>query len=429
MGKFVRDNVLTVGAKVLLVLFLIVFNLVIGRALGPHGKGVITLSVSVASYLGMVGTLGLDYGIIHYSKGKPEILRRGMAAAAWTWLAVSAFLVLSLWAIYPWRGALGLGSLDGLAWVITVASVPLFLGLKFVQEGFRAQEDFVWFNLLEAGKGFLAALVALALVLGLKAGLVGGLLTVPGRALPLLLLGAAVLGYRGLLSLRPDLSLWRKALVYGLKADVGQVFQFLNYRLGLFILGGFWGAREVGLYAAALGFAELLWYVSGSVAMTLFPRVSASGEEADRIAAITTRFTQGITLLGALMMALLGKWAILLVYGPQFSGSVVPLLLMIPGAWAFGYAKLSVAWLMGKGKPAHGTYLTFISLGALIPVSFLLIPKLGAVGGALASTAIYTLGGIIGLAWFRRYSPLPLREFLLPKPSDLGTLRRLLPKP
>ncbi len=429
MRKYLRDNLLTVGAKALSVLFLIAFNLIIGRALGPEGKGVISLSITLATYLGTVGTLGLDYGIIHYSKGKPELLRKGLAAAVWTWLLASLGFVLVLSALSPWRAYLGLGSLDGAAWALTVGSVPLFLGLKFVQEGLRAQEDFLWFNLLEAGKGLLAALVALGLVLWLKMGLWGGLLTVPGRALPLLLLGLGVLWARGLLGLKPDPELWRKSLVYGLKADIGQAFQFLNYRLGLFVLGAFWGAWEVGLYAAALGFAELLWYVSGSVAMTLFPRVSASGEDADRIAALTTRFTQGITFLGALLMALIGRWAILLVYGPQFSGSFLPLLLMLPGAWAFGYAKLSVAWLMGKGKPAHGTYLTFISLGAIIPASLLLIPPFGATGAALASGVVYTLGGLVGIYWFRRYSELPLREFLLPKPSDFGRLRRLLRRP
>ena len=64
--------------------------------------------------------------------------------------------------------------------------------------------------------------------------------------------------------LRPhyDPAILRQMLAFGLRGYVGNLLQFFNYRLDLFIVGILLGPAAVGIYTAAIGLAELLWHRS-----------------------------------------------------------------------------------------------------------------------------------------------------------------------
>ncbi|MHB8959825.1 MAG: hypothetical protein ACYDAN_09385 [Candidatus Limnocylindrales bacterium] len=54
---------------------------------------------------------------------------------------------------------------------------------------------------------------------------------------------------------------------------IGNLVQFLNYRLDIFREVAFPSLRELGLYALGVTLGQLLWIVSDSAASVLLPRV------------------------------------------------------------------------------------------------------------------------------------------------------------
>lgn len=419
---FFRDNLLTFSARIAGVLFFAAFSAIVGRILGPEGKGVVSLSMMVVTYMTTIGTLGVDYGLIQLVGKRRDALRGGVAALLWTCLISSALLCALLWFLGPWRKFVGLGGLDNILWLLTILAIPPALFSKAFQEIFRAKGNFIGFNAFDAGRSLLSALFAVLLVWAWPLGNLGAILSVPLREMVLIALGLVILWPA--LSLAPRRDPWKTVLSFGLKASLGNTLQFLNYRLDAFIVAYFLGTYGVGIYAAAVGLAEFLWFVPGSVALVLFPRAAAlPEEEAKTLAASATRITQFITFIGAILMAALGWLAIWIIYGPQFSSSYLPLLLILPGIWLFGYGKLSVSYLMGMNKPLYGTYLTVFSLVLMVPLDLLMIPKWGVSGASIASSIVYSLGGFLGIWWFIRHTRLPLSAFLLPRKEDWGFLR------
>lgn len=416
---------MTFSARIAGVIFYVAFGAIVGRALGPEGKGVVSLSLMVVAYMSTIGTLGVDYGLILLAGRQRESLKAGVAALVWTCLISSVVLCALLWFLGPWRRFAGLEGLDDTLWLLTIAAVPLSLFSKSFQEIFRAKGNFIGFNAFDAGRSLLSALIAMPLVWWLGFGNLGAVLTVPVRDAVLVIVGLVVLW--PVLSLAPRADAWKKVLSFGFKASLGNTLQFLNYRLDAFIVAYFIGSYGVGIYSVAVGLAEFLWFVPGSVALVLFPRAAALPEnEAKNLAASATRITQFITLVGAILMAGLGWLAIWIVYGPQFSSSYLPLLLILPGIWLFGYGKLSVSYLMGMDKPLYGTYLTVFSLVLMIPLDLLMIPRWGVSGASIASSIVYSLGGLLGLWWFVRHTHMHLSAFLLPRKEDWGLLRSAL---
>ncbi|MGB9590088.1 MAG: oligosaccharide flippase family protein [Candidatus Hydrothermia bacterium] len=424
---FLRDNLLTFSARIAGVLFYVFFGAIVGRVLGPDGKGIVSLSLMVVTYTSTIGTLGVDYGLIFLAGKRRESLKAGVAALLWTCSVSSVVLCILLWVLGPWRKFAGLAGLNDTLWLLTIIAVPLSLFSKSFQEIFRAKGNLIGFNAFDAGRSLLSALLALPLVWWLGFGKLGAVLTVPLRDAILVIVGLVALW--PVLSLAPKADAWKKVLSFGFKASLGNALQFLNYRLDAFIVAYFIGSYGVGIYSVAVGLAELLWFVSGSVALVLFPRAAALPEdEAKNLAASATRITQFITLIGAIILAALGWLAIWIVYGPQFSSSYLPLLLILPGIWLFGYGKLSVSYQMGMDKPLYGTYLTVFSLVLMVPLDLLMIPGWGVSGASIASTIVYSLGGFLGLWWFVRHTRLPLSAFLLPRKEDWKVLRGAMGK-
>lgn len=425
LGGFFRDNLLTFSSRIAGVLFYALFSAIVGRILGPEGKGIVSLSMMVVTYMATIGTVGVDYGLILLAGKQKESLKAGVAALLWTCTISSVVLCCLLWSISPWRRYVGLSGLSDAIWFLTITAIPPALFSKAFQETFRAKGNFIGFNGFDAGRSLLSMLLAAIMVWWWRLGVMGAVLSVPVRELILVILGAMILWPA--LSLAPKKDAWKKVLSFGFKTSLGNALQFLNYRLDAFIVAYFIGNYGVGIYAAAVGLAEFLWFVPGSVALVLFPRAAALPEdEARSLAASSVRITQFITFIGAIILAGFGWLAIWIIYGPQFSSSYLPLLLILPGIWLFGYAKLSVSYLMGIDKPIYATYLTLFSLALMIPLDFIMIPKWGVAGASIASTVVYSLGGILGLWWFVKHARLPLSVLLLPRKEDWGFLRGII---
>ena len=61
---------------------------------------------------------------------------------------------------------------------------------------------------------------------------------------------------------------------------MGNVLQFFNYRLDLFLVNYFLGPSGVGIYTVAVSMGEMLWYLPNAVSFVIFPKAANTSKEA-----------------------------------------------------------------------------------------------------------------------------------------------------
>jgi O-antigen/teichoic acid export membrane protein len=202
----------------------------------------------------------------------------------------------------------------------------------------------------------------------------------------------------------------------------------LNYKVDIFLVERFLGLGPTGVYSIAVMVAELLWLVSSSVTTAAYARIGTP--DAAQATRLTVRAMHASVLLLLALCPLLWLFAALVVpalLGPAYAGALQALAVLLPGVALYGAASALSAWFTNHaGRPLVPALLAGSSLLFTVVVSLLAIPRLGMLGGALATSLSY--GATVGLGgWlFMRASGTPAGVLLRPDWSALvADLRRL----
>jgi len=217
-----------------------------------------------------------------------------------------------------------------------------------------------------------------------------------------------------------DMRLIEASIRFGLKGHIGNVLQFFNYRLDIFLVNFFLGARSVGIYTTSVTLAELLWYIPNSVQTVLLSRTASSDSEtARRFTPIVCRHTLFITTCAAIFLALIGKPLILIAFTDRFAMAVQPLYLLLIGIIALSLSKVITSDLAGRGMPYYVTYAALISLASTVILDIALIPRLGIIGAAIASSVAYCITTVMMVAFYIGNTGVKLSDILILKKDDI----------
>lgn len=393
------------------------------RVLGPDRKGIVSSLSYLAAIGAAVATLGLgDAAVV--MKG-----RRRMRFAAATSVAIVGSLGAGAVVMVLVAG-IGAAMADslwiGLLGALAVPVMALMQTLMRVLEG-RDRIGFAGFcYLLFAAVTLGSTLVALVLF---DMGVEGALLaSAVGSLVACIVLARDRHIPR---SDRADARVTRQELLgmvrIGLPMMAANALRLLARRLDGLLVFGLRGAAQAGLYSVALTMSEIALYAPGAVATAAFPKLAEldEGEDAGGLVAELTRVTIVVTALAALALAVASPALLPAAFGDEFSGTVVPAVLLLTGAPA-----MSTQWLLARALAARGRPETLFWSGAVTTVSMLaldlvLVPPFGAAGAAAASGVASVIGCAMTVVGVRRHAPgVPLRSYV-PGPSDLRRVVRL----
>lgn len=216
-----------------------------------------------------------------------------------------------------------------------------------------------------------------------------------------------------------------KLFSFGLKGHVGEILDFFVSRMDTFLINFFLGTVSVGYYSVALT-AELLWYVPNSIITVLYPKFAQHTGDTVALARKVTRVTLWVTLVPGFILMLLAKPLISWAFGSAFLPAVIPFLIVVPGIACLSVSKTLKIFLSGQGKPLPATYASIATLLVNVAGNILLIPKFGLPAAAGMVSVSYMLYSALIYIQAARMYPLPLRDVLLPRLSDLQELRALM---
>lgn len=424
--KFIRDTFSTFTTQIITVVLGLITSVIVARTLGPTNLGIFSLILLTFSLLSSFGSLGINLSNVYYG-GKKEY--------EWDKLASNSFIVafsigailLVLFFIFYFLEPSFLKSVQFVFILIAAIILPFNILQSYFQNILLGQHKITEYNSVYIINSSLY--LALILIVLFFNGNLPGVLIAWSLANLLAAIIPVIFVYKHTgfkLHFRSDI--FKRTTKFGLKGYLGNMIQFFNYRIDMYLISFLLlNYANVGYYSIAVALAESLWYLPGAVGTMVFARTPGlTDEERNRSTPKICRNTLFITLVFAIILFIAGKYVILFLYGSKYLPALEPLWALLPGIVALSICKVLSNEIAGRGKPMINTYAAAISLAVNVPLNFILIPQIGIVGSALASTISYTVTTIVVLASFLKLSKSSLSETLILKDQDIKVYKTLI---
>jgi O-antigen/teichoic acid export membrane protein len=352
---------------------------VLGRALGPTGRGQFAAIMETLTVAGAFASLGVPAAVVYFIKQGHDprrVYRLGLAVCL-----VPAGLVYGLLLAYAQVVSQEQHLHAGfLAVVWTAVMVQAVVQVR------RAywQSMSAWRRLdLERG-GF-----AVARFLAVVGVAVVGVTTAGPYAVAALL---AFVLTAGLLWVRPPPETLSDAgrpgaaalSAYSLSAALGTISIVANSRLDQVLLTATTSAHELGLYAVAVTVSEVPLVFGTLMARNALPLASSGGS----LTALWHElrwYAAGLAVSTLALLALVGP-AVPLVFGDDFSGAVGPSQLLLLGTFCTSVSLPAVAIVSGRGWPFLSSLIPTAGLGVTIAAYALCWGEVSAWRAAVIST-------------------------------------------
>lgn len=384
--------------------------LLVARALGASGRGQVALLMTIPLVTSALASLGVQEANANLGAAHPRLrpaLATNSVLLALGLGAVAGLAVMGLVSAFPGVG----GDVDPhLLWV-ALGAIPLLVLKLYLN--LLAQSDYRF------GITNLAWLVGPVTTVTLNGTMaITGVLTVDGaivvwilgQVLAIGLLVGSVARHFGFG--RPDLALARRTLSFGAKSHIGRSLGIGSYRIDQWFVGGLAGSRELGYYSVAVAWAELLFYLPGVIVLLQRPDlVRATRAEAAHIAAQMLRRALYLSVLAGAALAVAAPVLCIVVFGDEFRSSVNDLRVLAASAVGIVVLELLTCALVAQRRPLLASGAMATGFAVTLAGDLLLIPSLGGLGAALATSAAYSVGGVVVLIVFCRA--------LGARPSDL----------
>ncbi|MAG57070.1 MAG: hypothetical protein CMJ83_12325 [Planctomycetes bacterium] len=431
----VRTIVGTIATKGAGFLVTLLVGVTIWRTLGPAGKGAVDALVAWAALLLLTYPSLEEPQLYLIGRGRiapGTFLANGILVAIGfgllTW-GVFEFIVAYLpnWLEYRDRDTGTWQPLDIASLRLLVFLAPLVITQKVVGGVLQGLKDMKAFNLCFLIQNLVLLVGALTLVLFAQLGIEGAIYS-----------HMASMGAGGLCALffcfrnpsvrespvRPDLIQLGRLIVGGLRIHGGVIAAWLIVMSDQILVMRFWGAKETGWYALAVGLSgHLRRLVLQPIKEVLGSRLPDMVGDPARITdavAKTCRHTILLTLVPGAMLAAFGWPAIWVLYGADALPAYAPLLILLPGSLMWAAAVIISYWFIGRNRFLTLTLIGLFIGGSNIVLNFMFVPGFGRVGAAATSAACYGLHltvFVVFIRWSEGTSP---GRFLVPRREDFA---------
>lgn len=422
MNSISKNSAITFSSQILIFALGFVTLIILARALGPQRKGIYTLIILIPTVMLKLGFLGIEAANVYFIGSKKYKIENIVSNSLFSGILLSLILVVLFFGISYlkiFQNFINSNQIDLFYLWLVVFTIPFSLLLGFLRSIILGQEKIITYNKINIFQAIFQLIAISILLLVFKQGLFGAIITYVITVIFVTLLVVLFIKKHTKIYFSYNKKIFKDLTRYGVKAYFGNLAQFLNYRLDIFLVAIFLTPVAVGYYSIAVGMAEKIWMLPGAIATVLFPRISSLKDtEANSLTPRIVRHTFFIILIISLILAVLAKPLIVILFGSAFLPSVMPLIFLLPGIVALGGAKTLSADLAGRGKPQFGTYAAFISLAVNIPLNLWLIPKWGISGAAFASSIAYITATLVVIIAFIKISKKSWIEVILIRNKD-----------
>jgi O-antigen/teichoic acid export membrane protein len=390
--RFTHQVGTTLIVQVIGLAFSIVNAAIIARWLGPEGKGTLALALLVPGMLGLFLSVGIGVSNVYFTASRRFPLSTLTAnsmvftiLATLIGLAIVTGVLVTGWAEFLVPGV------STRLMLLAMLGLPFGLLNGYFSTILQGLQRIITLNLVYLATGIFGLALTGVFVIVLRLGVFGAVIASLGTGtIGLCILAALLRREGGFFKPKWERSVMHSTLSFGLKGHIGNVLQFFNYRLDMFIVNLFLGPGGVGIYSVSVSLAELLWNLPNAVGFVIFPKAAATKPEVmNNFTPRAFWVTLGLTALGAGGLAMAGRQLINIVYSSAFVQAYAPMLVLLPGVVMLGGAKVLTNEIAGRGYPHYNSINAGLALILTVVFDLMLIPRYGVTGAALASSIAY----------------------------------------
>jgi O-antigen/teichoic acid export membrane protein len=206
----------------------------------------------------------------------------------------------------------------------------------------------------------------------------------------------------------PTFSHMKTYIKWGLPLVPNTSILWIIHTSDRYIVSYFLGVDAAGIYSAAYSIGQYALFVLAPLGIVLYPTIARHYDEGNlnetRVyLKYSTKYLMMIAIPSAFGLSILAKPLLNILTTPQFltGSTVVPFVAF--GAVIFSFFQISVYIIHLVGKTKINVRLLGIAAALNIALNFLLIPRMGIVGAAVATLIAYGVLGILTLIVTRRY--------------------------
>jgi O-antigen/teichoic acid export membrane protein len=416
-------------------------NVLIARTLPPSDVGAYFVIVNLVSIVALVSMLGLNQAVVRcvseaMTRGRPAeagaVVRSSLRFTAIVSVALGVVFLLIGHAVG--RHVFGSASIaDATAWIALF--IPLTALRLLVPEAFRGFNDIKWATILgdAATNVTLALALAMLVVAGWNANLTQLLVLSVSLSAVLVVLSAIRLRNK-ITPLGVDLSDARSLLRIALPLLATNLSWNLMVQIDTILLGVFRPGGEVAYYVAGSRLAALLLVPVLIGTSFLAPLITElwTGRRLPDLERML-RAASGATCIasgaGLLVLALLGPWALSLLFGDYYRRGGTVLLILAASSFLTSMGGYPGLALMMAGEQVAAMLITMFVAVVTIAGTAVAADTLGALGVAIAMACGIALQNVLNVAVARMrlgiwvYPDLSLRGLAQPVSAVLAAAR------
>jgi O-antigen/teichoic acid export membrane protein len=388
------------------------------RLLGPQGRGELAAAILWPSALLMLGSMGLNQSIVFHTGRRVFLACEIWTAGVFLAAIQSAVVIFAGIVVLPLvlRSYPGVVRHSALALLLT-APVMLFGGCA--SSLLQGRLRLAVFNATRAATPLVYA-SALGLLILTR---MPNLSYVVGAQILGLVLGACLnfglLQKDGCPGLKWNGRACASVAKYGLKTQFETVNTYINQRADQLLLSLFVPPRELGLYVAAVTLSSVVAFFPQALGIvTLANGSNLPPTEAKQTITQSFRLSFAWLFVTCAAIFVAAPWLVTFLFGSRFSGAVLACRILLPGTLFLGLRQVLYEGARALGKPAAPSYAEGVGTLVTVVGLYLLLPRFGFVGAAVASTFAYGTSLFFILLIFSRGLGMGFRSFL-PVPNGV----------
>ncbi len=228
-----------------------------------------------------------------------------------------------------------------------------------------------------------------------------------------------------------DKKLISSQLRYGFILYLSSAMIFLTYKVDQFMVEGYLGMSQLGVYSIGVQLAELVFIIPHSIIIPLrgklFNMNNNSIEEREVITTTTTKLTMYVCSFLVIIGLILSP-IIPFVYGKEFQGAIVVTIVLFIGVIFASIAKVAANFFYTEGITKIHLLITFIVLLINVALNWALIPLIGINGAAISSTIAYFFYGVLYIIIFVKRGNVKFKDFILLNKKDYSIVKSYVMK-
>lgn len=411
-------NVVIAGCNVLT-------GILVARLLNPYGRGELAAIMNWPSFLGVMATLGLTESLVYFTAREPRRAGHYLGSGVVVTLSASAVLAAVGWVLMPvLLAAQAPDIVTAARWYLLQVPIAAVVGLAC--QPLRGVGDMRAWNALRTAPTLLWVVVVVGFAI--RGGRVEPqALAISFVALRLLLIPVSLLVTRHRLrqNLRPQLSLARPLLRFGIPSVLASMPTMFNVRLDQLVIAAVLPAGALGLYVVAVSWSLLPSAVMLAFGSVLFPRVAEIEDVAQRNTLAVRGVRTGVLLSAVLTLGtlVLTPVAIPLLFGARFADVVPAALVLTVASGIFSVNGVQEEAMRGLGKPVAVLWAQLAGLVVTVVGLVLTVPDGRLVFIAFASVAGYTTLALVLGVQIVRLTGHKVTALLVPRRADLVAAR------